>query len=324
VSPDDRPLVSVVVPVAHGGTLLAKALTSLARLDTAPEEVEVLVAGSIAEPEARDTVERLARDGRCRQVDDSDDALSVRLNRAAAAARGRVLVFLDDDCTAPPDWLSVLGEILAERPDAGIVGGRDELAGTDRAFDVALDHVLTSPLALGLFRRRGDPPPKLWNMAVPREAAEAVRARDGFLFRESLDVHQDVDLSERIRRTGRAVVHAPGWIVHHRRETTLRSCLARNRRMARAGRRHGLQRRAQRRARVRARLRARPRGARGPLPCITALRARPGGARRGRALRRRVVPNAPTHRGAVGAGPAPRDRGRARGRPRSRVMAVHG
>jgi GT2 family glycosyltransferase len=81
-------------------------------------------------------------------------------------------------------------------------------------------------------------------MAVPREAAEAVRARDGFLFRESLDVHQDVDLSERIRRTGRAVVHAPGWIVHHRRETTLRSCLARNRRMARAGRRHGLQRRA--------------------------------------------------------------------------------
>jgi len=46
-----------------------------------------------------------------------------RRNQAAAAARGKFLAFIDDDATAPPDWLATAKTILETHPGMAGFGG---------------------------------------------------------------------------------------------------------------------------------------------------------------------------------------------------------
>ena len=49
--------------------------------------------------------------------------LALGRNNALRAARGTFVAFIDDDCVACPDWLPVMWERLAQKPEA-LVGGR--------------------------------------------------------------------------------------------------------------------------------------------------------------------------------------------------------
>ena len=87
-------------------------------------------------------------------------------------------------------------------------------------------------------------------MAMPGDVAREVAVRaDGAppqLFDESLAVHEDVELGERIERSGRRIAFAPAARVVHARDTTFGDLLWRNFGMARACRRLGVHRAAQR------------------------------------------------------------------------------
>jgi len=191
---------SVILPVVHGGRFLEETLTSLRALDFPQDRFEVLVGKS-------------------------DRGRAAALNDACRRVRGRILVFTDDDCVPPKDWLKVLQAALQREPDAGAMGGRDVLAPSESAFDHSLDFVLNSFLGTGNLRRgdragAGRYYPKLWGMAVPREVAVAA-ARDGDqIFDESLPVSEDADLAARIEHAGRRIVYAPEWVVTHHRDTT--------------------------------------------------------------------------------------------------------
>jgi hypothetical protein len=236
---------SLVLPVCHGGELLRRSVAAACSLDWTPGEFEVLVAGGDG---ARAAVSATPSPGPpLRHVECESPVRAALLNAACTEAQGAVLVFVDDDARAAPDLLRRLAETLEAHPDAGIVGGVDELDPAAGAFDVTLDCVFTSFVGTGGCRtgagaRIGKYYPKLWNMAVPRPAAEAVALEGGKLFDESLTVHEDVDLAERVERAGWRIVFAPAMRVVHRRETTYRSVLRRNAAMAGVCRTRGLHR----------------------------------------------------------------------------------
>jgi GT2 family glycosyltransferase len=190
---------SIIVPVVHGGPFLQETLASLRSLDYSAREFEVVVG--------------------------ENPNRAAALNDACRRSQGAILVFTDDDCVAPKDWLKVLHCALEREADAGAVGGRDVLAPSDSAFDLSLDFVLNSFLGTGNLRRgdrtkAGRYYPKLWGMAVPREIALAVARDGGKVFDESLPVSEDTDLAARIERAGRRIVYAPEWVVTHHRDTT--------------------------------------------------------------------------------------------------------
>lgn len=211
---------SVIVPVVHGGRFLEETLGSLRALDYPADEFEVLPAEGASRGAA--------------------------LNAACRRARGRVLVFTDDDCIVPRDWLRVLRAALARDRNVGVIGGRDELAPAGSAFDRAMDFVLNSFLGTGNLRhgdRRGAGRyyPKLWCMAVPREAAAAVEDGQGLLFDEKLPLGEDMDLAARVERAGSRIAYAPEWVVAHHRETTWGSFARRSFLSGRVSRALGLQ-----------------------------------------------------------------------------------
>lgn len=211
---------SVILPVVHGGQFLAEAESTARALDFPRERFEVLLAGPAA-------------------------TRSAALNAACRRAAGRVLVFTDDDCVLPADWLRVLASVLAKNPDAAVIGGRDVLLQAALPFDLALDHVFNSFVGSGGLRHasglRGSYYPKLWGMAVLREAADAVAMTRGELFDETLVVNEDVDLTARIRHSGRTILYAPEWVVNHHRDTTFWSFVRRSFLAARVSRSIGAQ-----------------------------------------------------------------------------------
>jgi GT2 family glycosyltransferase len=242
---------SIILPVCHGGRFLQAALKSIAGLDFPREKFEVLLAGSEADHELTQFVES-APAGRNIDLKLSTATASkaAQLNAAISMARGRIFVFADDDCVFFPDWLEKIGRVFKEMPEIGAVGGVDRTAQDEPPFNIAIDYVLNSFVGTGGLRRGrglkvGKYYPKLWNMAIRRDVAHSISTGLGphgrrQVFNEKLEVHEDVELIDRIERTGKRIVFAPEITVMHSRDTTLRSFTVRSFKMAQISRRVGV------------------------------------------------------------------------------------
>lgn len=243
---------SVILPVGHGGGFLRDALASLRRIDFPPDRFEVLVVGPEDDEESKRIVKaESANTGYdIIYIRSARDQLAARLNVACVAARGSILSFADDDCLIIPDWLRKISSVLQHDPNIGAVGGQDILE-QGSSFDLALDFTLNSFFGTGGIRRgtglrAGKYYPRLWNMAIPRRIAEevALRTEGGMaqIFDESLIIHEDVDLMNRIEKSGRLIVFLPDLLMKHRRDTTLWSFTKRNFDIARTCRSLGVHR----------------------------------------------------------------------------------
>ncbi len=244
-------LFSIIIPVSHGGSFLRKALVSLCEMDYPPERFEVVVAGNKDDQNSQKITDEIAKIAEfdLRYVCSSESKIAAELNAAFHASHGKVLAFADDDCIFLPDWLKRLHEIFDLEPNAGIVGGVDELINNRSGFNQALDYVLNSPLGTGGFRGLkkssfGRYYPKLWNMAITREAASNIslvsNQRIPELFNESLVVYEDIELARRIEKTGKGIVFSPYLRIRHHRDTNIVSFFKRNFNMARTSRSLGI------------------------------------------------------------------------------------
>jgi len=239
---------SVIIPVEHGGVFLAAAVSSASRM-TGPEGgFEVIVGVPEGDHNSRDIVR--GADARALVAEAKGTSHAAILNGACRAATGSVLVFADDDCVFPADWLLKLEQALRAHPGAAMLGGVDRLPRGASSFAVALDLVLNSWAGSG--RLRGGKGlgaagyyPKLWGMAVLRERAMqvALDSPDGpCVLDERLRVMESADLAARIRAVGWPVVFEERWVVEHHRDTDWMAFARRCWRMAGAARQLGTHR----------------------------------------------------------------------------------
>lgn len=241
------PRYSVIVPICHGGLFLLNALASLSSLKTPPGGFEVLIAG-----EARNLHEEVDFNfaGQSMQFVAGGSNRSEALNAACANAQGQVWIFSDDDCIFPADWLLKVEQSLIRHREASIIGGSDILADGASIFDQALDETLQAFAGTGGIRLAGTMSagryyPKLWNMTVWAEAARQAAPDEQtrkLIFNPVLNVHEDVDLVQRIIEHGGKVAYDPNISVVHNRDTDFASFFRRNRAMAQLCRCQGIHR----------------------------------------------------------------------------------
>ncbi|MGB5218000.1 MAG: glycosyltransferase [Smithella sp.] len=243
---DKQPMFSVILPVCHGGRFLESALSSLQNVTAPADGYEVIVSGE--SKIARDIFDRYAKPDW--SLIESQGHRSNALNEACEAARSQYWVFSDDDCVLPADWLLKIERVFVDNPGVAVIGGSDVLAQDASDFDNALDVVLNSWFATGGTRsdrsfKAGGYYPKLWNMCVRATLARQV-ALDGpegrLIFDPGLQVHEDVDLIDRIEAQNGKVVYAPSVWVEHSRDTNFKAFLARNAAMAAVCRKAGIHR----------------------------------------------------------------------------------
>jgi hypothetical protein len=136
-------------------------------------------------------------------------------NEGIARCRGQIIAFTDDDCIAPPDWLTAYAELFRRLPDAAIAFGPliaspDGLPGWTPEFHplregfVSLTPDIKRNLGLGA------------NFAARREAMEDIGPFDPILGTGSVfGAGEDTDFAFRALRRGHGVyVSRQPTVVH--------------------------------------------------------------------------------------------------------------
>ena len=116
---------SAIIPTHNRPDELRRCLETLRAQDVGSGRLEVIVADDGSASDIGAVVAEVAAGGetemRCERL--APAGLNAARNRGAAAARGEVLAFLDDDTLVSPGWARALLQAFAEHPCAA-VGGR--------------------------------------------------------------------------------------------------------------------------------------------------------------------------------------------------------
>lgn len=184
------PLISIIIPARNDAIALQHTLDHLQQL-TGVAGLEILVAAS---GDRKSTEQVVA--GRAQLIWPARSSRSALMNSAADIARGEILFFLHADSFAPRDALVRIGSVLQ---NSKILGG---------AFDHRFLESTWSLRAISWINRR-----RYW---LTRNyygdqgifvRAEVFRGIGGY---RDLELMEDVDLSQRLKRSGRTVlIHSP-------------------------------------------------------------------------------------------------------------------
>jgi glycosyltransferase involved in cell wall biosynthesis len=151
-----------------------------------------------------------------RYVHSTTPGLSRAYNTGIRESSGSILAFTDDDCVAPPDWISVIVEAFNQNPDGELLYGQVQRASALIGVDGECPELLfTRAEKLGAhhgFRVYGMGA----NFAARRSIFERVGGFDEILGGGGpLKSSQDYDFQYRVFRAGATVLLEPRSTVEH-------------------------------------------------------------------------------------------------------------
>jgi glycosyltransferase involved in cell wall biosynthesis len=221
---EEPPEVTVVVPTRNRSVYLQDCLGSLAR-QRPRRPFEVLVVDNGSSDDTPRVVEQWCRrDARFRTTRETRTGLSVAKNAGIGLARGRLLLFTDDDVVVEDGWIESYLELFATTGTEMVMAGGpvvptpDDLGSWPGWFDEG------GLLDLGLLDYEAERPLQgfeyVWggNMAVPASLFDRLGQWDESVGRrgEERGTFEDADYQDRVRAAGGVVWFCPRAVVRHR------------------------------------------------------------------------------------------------------------
>lgn len=215
------PVLSIIIATRHRPGQLRRCLESLTG-QTYPREMwELIIVHDGKDDPSEDVVASFETRLPIRSFRREHAGCGLARNTGAAEAVGEHLIFTDDDCVLPPDWLSRYDATIRRDPSRMIAGASVNgltsnryARATQAITDFLLHHANSDPegdmLALGN------------NMCVPRRRFHEMQ---GFSARYYRTAAEDRDLCARWLAAGGRIVFDPGIVVLHAHDLTLRSFL---------------------------------------------------------------------------------------------------
>jgi GT2 family glycosyltransferase len=217
------PLVSVCVLAHHAPTALGACLASL-REQSSPPSFEVLVGSATPVLYAEAVREHLSE---ATVYETGGRNPGAARNLLIERARGDLLLFLDDDVTAPPLLLRRLVTLAELHPQISVFGGPNLTPPGSPRLACVQGAVLASlagsgPVSRRYGARRAHLADERWftlcNLAIRRDAM--------LPFQATLVCAEENELLAELRRAGRTMRYEPGLSVFHARRPDIRSFAA--------------------------------------------------------------------------------------------------
>lgn len=206
VSEESRIVFSIIIPARNEEGNMGRCLQSIAAVDWPTDQMEVLVVDN----GSTDRTVAVARASGAQVLLRPGATVAALRNFGVSQSRGRMLVFLDADCTVSPGWFRQAERYLHQR-DVCCFGSPPVVPKESTWVQRAWFHV----------RRKKGCAETDWlesmNMFVRREAFEQVGG-----FNADLVTCEDYDLSLRLRKTGRLIADDRIVAVHHGEAASLR------------------------------------------------------------------------------------------------------
>ena len=215
-------IASILIPTYNRCDSLARALASLQQLDFAHERYEVVVVDN----NCTDATPQVTQQFGARYVKEPRLSFTVARRTGAEAARGKYLIYIDDDVTVEPQWLRAIVVAFEQDDKVGMVAGPIRGVFEQPPPDWVRRQ---DPIMLSLYERDDahDPPACLGpNLSIRRTAFFQVggfppdtlgvesQGKPGTF--EKLYVGTgDSGMSYAVRHAGYTIVYAPQAITYH-------------------------------------------------------------------------------------------------------------
>jgi len=220
------PLCSVIVLNYQGEKFIKKTLDSLFSLDYPKDSFEIIVVDNASSDGSRNILERTK--GIRTVFLENNLGFSKGNNAGIRIAKGEYIALLNNDCVVKKNWLAELVRVMEKDDNTFAVNSKIMLGNTGK-----IQNAGTRVFSSGYAQDRGAAPKGgVQDYETDRgqyEKQEEVQAFCGaaVLLRKSiLDkiglfdetfflYYEDVELSERARKTGYRIVYAPKAVAHH-------------------------------------------------------------------------------------------------------------
>ena len=211
------PLITVAICTRNRADFLSGAIAAVLSQLTADSELLLVDNGST--DNTAQIVAKAAEHPQVREICEKELGLSAARNAALASARGRYVLFLDDDAVPEPGWLAAFSRFLSSPPSerVGVVGSAvwpNYEAPPPRWLNPAFHR-----FDLGNTVQRIQDYRSFWggNSAYRRDAAIQAGQFNRNLGRKGafLGAHEELDLNMRLRDAGFEMWWLPGAPVRH-------------------------------------------------------------------------------------------------------------
>lgn len=221
--------ISIVIPTRNRSLDLARCLKAVKEQTRKPDDVIVVIGpGDKLSAKVFEDIASLQVNWRCLYCEKA--SVVTALNQGIAESKGGVIVFIDDDAEAPPDWLSKIESHYLRSKRVCAVGGRDRIMYPDHP---ELAHI-TNPRTMEMVGKVS------WsgvmhgnhhcgsvispletdfikgvNFSFRRSALIPCRI-DDYLIYLGAEVGWEIDICLRIRKGGGTVIYDnDAWLYHH-------------------------------------------------------------------------------------------------------------
>lgn len=219
--PSVAPIFSIVIPTYNRPERLQNCLSAIAQLDYPPDRFEVIVVDDGSKTSVKSVVESVvASVGEPLQITlirQANAGPATARNTGAAQAKGKFLVFTDDDCMPAPDWLKTLEANFVQFPDC-LIGGRSLNALPSNLYSTAsqvlIDYLYSyfnPALNQSAFFASN-------NIALPSDRFQAM---GGFDTSFPLAAAEDREFCDRWLQHGYCMKYAPEVQIYHAHHLTL-------------------------------------------------------------------------------------------------------
>jgi GT2 family glycosyltransferase/glycosyltransferase involved in cell wall biosynthesis len=204
--------VSIVIPVFNQLEYTHACLASLLSVDE-QTRFEIIIVDDCSTDATAEVLPQV--DGIAYLRNEKNSGFVISCNRGAEKARGKYLVFLNNDTVIKPGWLTALVNTFVEDPDAGVVGSK--LLYPDGRLQEA-GGIIWRDASGWNYGKFDDPAKPEYNylrevdycsaaaLMVPKALFESV---GGFDARYAPGYYEDTDLAFKVRRAGYKVLYQP-------------------------------------------------------------------------------------------------------------------
>ncbi|MCM8795321.1 MAG: glycosyltransferase [Candidatus Omnitrophica bacterium] len=214
---NDKPFISVILPVKNAERFLPQCLESLNNLNYPKEKYEVIVSDS----DSTDRTQEIAISLGAKLVIADGPSVCAARNSGFKVARGEIIAFSDADCVMDKDWLLNAVKYFTE-PTLACVGGPSLIPEDETPFGKAAGFIFSYPLFTGgssygrnfsrITEVKHNPG---CNAIYRRSVLEKVMPVDERFFEG-----EDVVMNKKIRDLGYRFLFTPDTKVWHYRSST--------------------------------------------------------------------------------------------------------
>ncbi len=222
----DNALVSIIIPVFNKVEFTKQCIENLA-LNTAYKPYEVIIIDNSSSDGTGEFLESLEGDVKI-ITNDTNFGFARSNNQGAKVAKGKYLMFLNNDTIPQPGWLDNMVKIMKERPDVAVVGSKliypdNTIQHAGVAFDVTDSSVRLSHIYKG-FDKEHKAVNYIREMNAVTAACMLVRKNlflnIGMFDEGFLNGYEDVDFCLRVREMGNKIIYNSESELYHYEETT--------------------------------------------------------------------------------------------------------